>query len=167
MHILHNRVPQVKQDLNNVLPSDMRVHAVSKVPSSFMARNSVIAREYEYILPIGSDITCNTDIDVDLFRKSLDIMSSTHSFHNFTCDREARTLKSQEMIPITSLVTAKQNKRLLRNIFYFSVSNPIMNDPIYYTPHLRITVYGQSFLLHQIRLMIGAALSVATGKRSS
>lgn len=47
------RIPRIVQDVNQHLPSDVRVFSCYRVSSSFRARKMVNWREYEYVLPMS------------------------------------------------------------------------------------------------------------------
>ena len=73
------------------------------------------------------------------------LFEGTHNFHNYTVGKTAADASAQ------------------RHILGIIVSNPIrIHDELY----LRIRLEGQSFMLHQIRKMIGIGVEVARGRCS-
>lgn len=85
-------------------------------------------------------------IDADrlaLIREALNLYTGTHNFHNFTLGKAPRDPSAK------------------RNIMSVNVSDPFLIDG---TEWVSIKIHGQSFMLHQIRKMIGmVALVVRTG----
>lgn len=76
-------------------------------------------------------------------RACMSLFVGTHNFHNYTVGK-------------TSVDASAQ-----RHILGVTVSDPIrIHDDLY----LRICLEGQSFMLHQIRKMIGIAIEVARGR---
>ena len=78
-------------------------------------------------------------------RACMHLFEGTHNFHNYTVGKTAADASAQ------------------RHILGIIVSNPIrIHDELY----LRIRLEGQSFMLHQIRKMIGIGVEVARGRCS-
>ena len=78
-------------------------------------------------------------------RACMYLFEGTHNFHNYTVGKTSADASAQ------------------RHILGITVSNPIcIHDEMY----LRIRLEGQSFMLHQIRKMIGMGVEVARGRCS-
>jgi tRNA pseudouridine38-40 synthase len=159
----YGRIEVMKTRINSFLPDDIRVNGVCRMPKRFEARSGVVARDYEYIIPLDSHPLLQ-QLDLAKLRKSFAQLEGIHSFHNFTSAKEAMTLKNNKVcLPSgqDSAVTADVNKRLLRNMYYIKLHNQIYTCAETKMPYIKIEVFGQSFLLHQIRIMVAAALASA------
>ena len=78
-------------------------------------------------------------------RACMSLFVGTHNFHNYTVGKSSADSSAQ------------------RHILGISVSDPIrIHDGLY----IRVCLEGQSFMLHQIRKMIGIAIEVARGRCS-
>ncbi|KAI9908420.1 hypothetical protein PsorP6_016145 [Peronosclerospora sorghi] len=179
--------------VNHAIPEDIRVMQCVTVTKNFNAKMTCDQRTYEYLAPSfilrrrawrqSSDVSSNTndmpdtaarqwpcdlrDSEADLdnmiidektltnhksFRLSedtLDLLNATlkqyvgtHNFHNFTSKMEPTNPKAK------------------RFIISFEAERPFVQHD---TEWLRLRVVGQSFLLHQIRKMIGTAIEIVSG----
>ena len=79
------------------------------------------------------------------FRACMSLFVGTHNFHNYTISKTAFDASAQ------------------RHLLSIVVTDPIR---IHTTMYLRIRLDGQSFMIHQIRKMIGMSVEVARGKCS-
>ena len=78
-------------------------------------------------------------------RACMSLFVGTHNFHNYTVGKSSADSSAQ------------------RHILGISVSDPIrIHDGLY----IRVCLEGQSFMLHQIRKMIGISIEVARGRCS-
>lgn len=77
------------------------------------------------------------------FRACMSLFVGTHNFHNYTVSKTGFDASAQ------------------RHLLSITVSDPIT---VHTTAYLRIRLDGQSFMLHQIRKMIGMSVEVARGK---
>ena len=84
----------------------------------------------------------STDAQRELLASTLSMYSGTHRFHNFT-----QGVSSSE-------------GRAKRYIVSFIVHDPIVHNGLEWIP---TAVLGQSFLLHQIRKMVGCAVAIVRG----
>eukprot|EP00842_Homolaphlyctis_polyrhiza_P006042 jgi/Hompol1/6439/HPOL_003534-RA len=178
--------------INACLPDQIRVWGFARVANGFHAKNHCDARIYEYLMPtyILNDVDPNIyprsavgiqksgkvpeghtfgdqfllepsthdqmqtkyayRIDtqrLDAFRLALAGFVGTHNFHNFTI-RKKFTEKSAN-----------------RYIMSFDCSEPFLRRG---SEWLSIKIKGQSFMLHQIRKMVGlAVMMVRTGTPTS
>jgi len=87
--------------LNNILPSDIKIHAVSlRPPQGFDARFSCTSRHYKYIFH-------KRDLDLELMTKAAKFYEGAHDFRNF-CKLDGskqitnyeRTILRSQIIPI-------------------------------------------------------------------
>ncbi|XP_053969623.1 pseudouridylate synthase 1 homolog isoform X2 [Anastrepha ludens] len=139
--------------LNEDLPEQIRVFGVERVTKGFNAKDQCNARTYTYTLPsiAFADYTQkygfdNYRIEAAQLQKIGDILKlyeGTKNFHNFTSRKNFLDPSAK------------------RFIMSFSCSEPFL------TPQglefLTLKVKGQSFMLHQIRKMVGLAIAIARG----
>ena len=121
--------------LNSHLPPSIRCMFINRVTMRFDARIHCDRRRYDYYLPakFGKYI-----VDEDKLRTEMQRFVGTHNFHNFTKGVSA------------------EDKSATRHIVSIAVVR--MSDEF-----LRVTLMGQSFLLNQIRKMVGLAVEVSVG----
>lgn len=140
-------IPQI----NNLLPQQIRVINGIRVTKFFDAKNFCDGRTYSYLMPSYSlcpfdQSTCSsfriTKQIIDEFNEILSLYLGTHNFHNFTAQRKPTDPSST------------------RYIIEMSCSQPFIKDEIEFVV---VRVRGQSFMLHQIRKMIGLAIAVMRG----
>ena len=133
--------------INRALPSDINVLGVSEVDSSFRIIGAFKKKIYHYTfayknLPKDFDKTSmvffKEELDIEKMKKALQCFIGTHSFHNF-CHKD-RLDKFEKTIYRLELIESDI-------------------DGIY-----RIEIEGNSFMRHQIRLMIGSLLKVGMGQ---
>ena len=168
--------------INEALPSCIRVFAIRRVVRSFVPKDQCDWREYEFLLPTyalasvaksaasasvsdGSSQPATEELStvpfdpqqrsseleqlrsrfrlsadtLELLRACLAKYQGTHRFHNFTSGKTAKDASSK------------------RYIISFTSSDPFVAQGIEW---VRLTVVGQSFMLHQIRKMVGLVVSV-------
>lgn len=139
-------------DLNRDLPSDIRIFGMKRVTPKFDARFSCSARTYSYTLPTIAFSHYNDQTEMRDFRITADQLQRANqilglykgmtNFHNYT---------------VKKLFFDRSS---MRNIEHIECSEPFIESDIEFT---RITVKGQSFMLHQIRKMVGFSLAVIRG----
>lgn len=165
---------RIAEGLNNQLPDQIRIFAVKRTTGSFHAKERTDSRIYEYLLPtyvlratdrepytkIGTSRTVENNwgpmtsqISADEKRKlpewrvpieSLERVRSMfktyigyHSYHNFTTGISHGEMKAR------------------RYIIDVAVGEPFIRDDLEW---VRVTFHGQSFMLHQIRKMVGLVI---------
>lgn len=142
-------------DINRELPEQIRVFCVRRVTKGFNSKEKCCGRTYTYTLPtvafahhatsIADPLAHRCDAEqVERMRQLLATYVGTHCFHNFTsrkefCDPSAK-----------------------RFIVSFECGEPFV-EPTHGIELVVLKVKGQSFMLHQIRKMIGMALAVLRG----
>jgi len=144
-------VPDLLEQVNSRLPNDLRVFLIRRVTNGFSARKRCTSRIYQYLIPtfvFDPQLRPKEEEDIKFedikFRLSSEIKSKieenfkkyegTHNFHNFTKG------------------TSFEDKSANRYIISITCGDPHMNQGIEW---MMITVQGQSFMLHQIRKMVG------------
>lgn len=135
--------------LNADLPSDIRVFGVQRVTKQFDSRMNCDARTYSYTLPTVAFAHYNDQTPMKDYRLSADRLKwvndnllefkGNKNFHNFTVDKEYFDRSS------------------IRRIDKIECGQPFLVDDVEFA---RVEVKGQSFMLHQIRKMMGFQLAV-------
>ncbi|KAL1460660.1 hypothetical protein WDU94_012621 [Cyamophila willieti] len=139
-----------KEAINEHLPDQIRILGLKRVTKGFNSKNSCDARTYSYTCPTYAFAEPG-DTHVD-YRMSEDRWKfveallrqyqGTHNFHNFTSKRKP-------LDPSCS-----------RYIMSFICEQPFIRDGL---EMITLKVKGQSFMLHQIRKMVGVAMGIARG----
>lgn len=136
----------MKQALNSVLPSDIRIQQVEQVNESFHARFSAVSKRYDYLITNKIDDpfrlrymeVINRKLDIEEMRKAATILIGTHDFTTFT---------SAKIDP------RKPRVRTLTRLELLEESQGI-----------RIIFEGTGFLRYQVRMMVGTLIEVGKGK---
>lgn len=141
-------------EINNLLPEDIRLMGCKRVTQSFDAKNHCDARTYSYLMPSLalcplSEITKEdyriSDEVIDLFNSTLQGYVGTHNFHNFT---SGKTFKDHSSVRIIRFVNCSGS--------FFPCDQKELEFVV-------VRIKGQSFMMHQIRKMIGLAIAVVKG----
>ncbi|EDR27064.1 tRNA pseudouridine synthase A, putative [Entamoeba dispar SAW760] len=137
--------------INSFLPETIRIQDVVKVSHSFNAKTRVDSRTYEYIFPsyaiqkIDSEhpeinVEYNPQQeDVDYFNSVISNYVKTHNFQNYTFNTKETKADS------------KSNNRYIISMSAQLVQRNGLNV-------IAVSIHGQSFMLWQIRRMIGFAI---------
>lgn len=141
-------------DVNKILPLDIRLMGCKRVTQSFDAKNFCDARTYSYLMPSFtlcplSEVTSesyriNKEV-IELFNSTLEGYVGTHVFHNFTSGKKYKEDSSTRVIR------------------YMKCSEPFFPCNQTEMEFVVVRVKGQSFMMHQIRKMIGLAIAVVKG----
>lgn len=127
------------------LPSDISILSVEDVPLDFHARYDCIGKEYIYRIhnsesknPFETDLSLlyRRKLDLSLLQTAAERFIGTHDFASFCTDAHG--------------------KDTTRTIYDISVSGD--------GPRVEIAFYGNGFLYHMVRILVGTMLCVNEGK---
>lgn len=144
----NSKIPaeRFKYALNINLPDDIKIIQSSEVSDDFHSRFDAIKKRYKYILynnPMANPIYRNfsyhidRELNIEEMGKALDHFIGTYDFKGF-------------MGPRTKVTNT------IRTIYKIRLER--VNDLIY------ITIEGNSFLRHMIRIIVGTLVYVGLGK---
>ncbi|KAF5141758.1 trna pseudouridine synthase a [Vairimorpha ceranae] len=155
------------------------LYKILRLTKSFIPTNLTISRTYEYILPTYFLAKSNFSAECsDLIAKDLNRDKMTKREYNekdieqifgyladkddikYFCDIFTKFLGTKNFHNFTTLSNHKGKQRYIKNIEF---SNAYVIDDIEY---IKITIEGQSFLLHQIRKMIYFSVLLCRYKRN-
>lgn len=142
------------ESLNKDLPPQIRVYAVKRVTKGFNSKDKCNARTYAYTIPtVAFAEHHDKTITMKEYRipaekitkvnEILKLFEGTKNYHNFTSRRESFDPSSKRYILSFQCGTSFLDKN---NIEYVTMK-----------------VKGQSFVLHQIRKMIGLVVAIVRG----
>ncbi|XP_067125274.1 pseudouridylate synthase 1 homolog [Centruroides vittatus] len=141
----------VIEKINTELCAQIKVMGIKKAIKTFDAKNNCYARSYSYTMPtlafcpVEELCTENYRLSRKILEKVNDILKKfegVHNYQNFTSSREAR------------------EKGCVRNIMSCECGQPFLYKGVEFVV---IRIKGQSFMLHQIRNMIGLAIAIVRG----
>ncbi|XP_030370489.1 tRNA pseudouridine synthase A isoform X2 [Scaptodrosophila lebanonensis] len=142
---------------NEDLPEQIRLFGVERVTKGFNAKEQCNARTYTYTLPTIAFADCNEDIKQETYRisdtqlvkvrETLQLYEGTKNFHNFTSKKNFLDPSSK------------------RFIMSFASSEPFQSPQG--IEFVTLKVKGQSFMLHQIRKMVGLAIAIVRGNATA
>ncbi|CAM5101018.1 unnamed protein product [Natator depressus] len=145
-------IDDVLEKINNCLPSHIRILGLKRVTGGFSSKNKCDARTYFYMLPTFAFAHKDRDIQDKTYRlnketlekvnKLLACYKGTHNFHNFTSQKGPKDPSA---------------KRYIMEIY---CEEPFVKECMEFAV---IKVKGQSFMMHQIRKMIGLVIAVVKG----
>lgn len=140
------------EKLNSDLPPEIKVFKLIRVTKGFNAKDQCNSRTYSYTLPTisfasNAEKSSLSDYRVSqetlaLVRKTLKLFEGTHNFHNFTSRKAFGDPSANRFINL------------------FVCREPFVAKDVEFCV---INVKGQSFMMHQIRKMIGLTLAVVRG----
>ncbi len=136
------------ENVNSILPEDIRLQRVERVSGSFHARYSAVGKTYGYYVDTGEkprvferkyNYHFPQEIDLSAMQKAATYLIGTHDFSSFTDQ------KSEE-------------KDCIRTIEHIQIGEC---DGLF-----SFQYYGDGFLQHMVRILTGTLLEVGQGKRS-
>lgn len=143
--------------LNKDLPEQIRVFAVKRVTKGFNSKDKCDARTYTYTLPTVALADHSDNVDMETYRvpqskidhvnEILKMFLGTKNFHNYTSKKYFHDPSAK------------------RYIVSFECGEPFVGEKN--VEFAVMKVKGQSFMLHQIRKMVGMALAVVRNVTSA
>jgi len=140
--------------MNTLLPPDIRLQATVKVTKNFNCKSAADARTYLYLLPtfafspateiVSESWRCEADTVANV-NKVLKMFLGSHYYHNYTSGK----------LPL------EPSSR--RHMYEFVCGEPFEKEGMEWCI---LKIKGQSFMLHQIRKMIGMTLAIVRGHTS-
>ncbi|XP_065100207.1 pseudouridylate synthase 1 homolog [Paramisgurnus dabryanus] len=134
------------------LPPHIRILGYRRVTGGFNAKNNCDGRTYSYMLPTVAFSPKDFNQEDTSFRLTSETLlkvnclfglyKGTHNFHNFTSQKGPRDPSAK------------------RYITHMSCGEPFVKQDAEFAV---INVRGQSFMMHQIRKMIGLVIAVVKG----
>ncbi|XP_014275888.1 pseudouridylate synthase 1 homolog [Halyomorpha halys] len=137
--------------VNSYLPDQIRMVAIKRATKGFNCKGNCDARTYSYMMPTFTLSPQNEPLSEDYrippsviesTNKVLETFLGTHNYHNFTSRKK----------PLDP--SAK------RYVISFTSGDPIIIDNMEF---ITLKVKGQSFMLHQIRKMVGLTIAIVRG----
>lgn len=134
------------QALNTLLPKDIRIRQIRKVPDDFHARFWALSKRYEYVISKTKDnpfvhryqTVWKKPVDVKVMRQGASVFLGTHDFTTFS---NAQIHPDKPRVKTITRLDIEENERQIRLVFE-----------------------GNGFLRYQVRMMTGALLALADGK---
>ncbi|XP_053136229.1 pseudouridylate synthase 1 homolog isoform X2 [Hemicordylus capensis] len=148
-------IEDILRKINDHLPSHIRILGLKRVTGGFNSKNKCDARTYSYMLPtfafahkdrdpLGETYRLSRET-LELVNRLLACYKGTHNFHNFTSQKGPRDPSAK------------------RYIMEMYCEEPFVRDGMEFAV---LKVKGQSFMMHQIRKMIGLVVAIVKGYAS-
>ncbi|XP_045110071.1 tRNA pseudouridine synthase A-like isoform X2 [Portunus trituberculatus] len=144
-------IPDMVVRINQHLCSQIRVMAIRRATKGFNCKSWCDSRTYSYMCPTFAfapeiekakeDYRITPEV-LDGLRNILKLYEGTHNFHNFTARKKAQDASAN------------------RYIMDIDCGQPFERNGLEW---LLIKIKGQSFMLHQIRKMVGLAMAISRG----
>ncbi|KAI4467752.1 pseudouridylate synthase [Holotrichia oblita] len=158
--------------INEILPDVIRLFGYKRVTKGFNSRLQCDARTYFYMLPTIAFSKCNEDqedsfrLSEELFKEINNTLSKfvgTKNYHNFTSKKKANDPSASRYIMSFSCESP-----FVRNEIEFAVIKVkgMKFSRLLKEIMLEKSISGQSFMLHQIRKMIGLTIALTKGYAS-
>ncbi|XP_015264192.1 PREDICTED: tRNA pseudouridine synthase A, mitochondrial isoform X2 [Gekko japonicus] len=148
-------IEDILRKINDYLPAHIRILGLKRVTGGFNSKNKCDARTYSYMLPTFAFAHKDHDPQDETYRLSPETLETvnrllacykgTHNFHNFTSQKGPKDPSAK------------------RYIMEMYCEEPFVRDGVELAV---VKVKGQSFMMHQIRKMIGLVIAIVKGYAS-
>ncbi|XP_008117248.1 pseudouridylate synthase 1 homolog isoform X1 [Anolis carolinensis] len=148
-------IEDILQKINNHLPPHIRILGLKRVTGGFNSKNKCDARTYSYMLPTFAFAHKDCDFQDHTFHLNTETLATvnrllagykgTHNFHNFTSQKGPKDPSAK------------------RYIMEMYCEEPFVRQGMEFAV---MKVKGQSFMMHQIRKMIGLVIAIVKGYAS-
>ncbi|XP_048199124.1 tRNA pseudouridine synthase A isoform X1 [Perognathus longimembris pacificus] len=145
-------IDDILDKINSHLPSHIRILGLKRVTGGFNSKNKCDARTYFYMLPTFAFAHKDRDVQDETYRLSTETLqqvnrllacyTGTHNFHNFTSQKGPKEPSAR------------------RYILEMYCEEPFVREGLEFAV---IKVKGQSFMMHQIRKMVGLVVAIVKG----
>ncbi|XP_052772417.1 pseudouridylate synthase 1 homolog [Mya arenaria] len=144
-------MPDLLDRINEKLPEEIRAMDIIRTTKGFNSKNHCTGRTYNYLLPTlafspveeNATFAYRTNLEtIEKVNEILEKYKGTHNFHNFTSG-----VKPHE-------ATA------YRHMWNVECGLPFVRDGVEFCV---LSVSGQSFMMHQIRKMVGLMIAIIRG----
>lgn len=149
--VINQDQEDIVERLNKLLPHDIKTFAVIRTSKGFNAKNFCASRTYSYLMPtfafapIDAIVSQDYRITDEILEHANELFSKyvgTKNFHNFTRDIKAWQPQAKRYI-----MSCKLGSAFERDGMQF----------------VELRIRGQSFMMHQIRKMVGLIISIMRG----
>lgn len=139
---------EFRDEINEYLPKDVRILAITKVNERFHARLNAVGKHYSYRIDNGevADIferkyltRIEEPLNLDKMREATELMVGEHDFMSFCANK-------------------KMKKSTVRNVTKIDITSD--------KGIIKIDFYGNGFLYNMIRIMVGTLIEVGLSKRT-
>lgn len=140
-------LPGFQEDINRILPEDIRIRKMELVKNGFHARKDAKGKRYEYYIDV---------------REKPDVFTRRYSYHYpYGLDIEAMEAAAGYLMGMHNFRTftdMKEDKSAVRNIQEIRIEQD--------GNKIRIVYIGNGFLYHMVRRLTGTLLEVGHGERA-
>eukprot|EP01135_Chromosphaera_perkinsii_P012418 Nk52_evm29s2657 gene=Nk52_evmTU29s2657 len=156
-------IPNLVEKINEHLVPQIRCFGARRTIGGFNCKNACDARTYEYVTPTyafapPSETTTTYRIEaerVQTIRNVLKHFNGTHNFHNYTSGKDFSDMSANRFI-----MSFECSEPYIMKVETESEGKTVVED----LEVVVLKVKGQSFVLHQIRKMVGMTMAVVRGE---
>lgn len=143
-------VSELKQQLNAILPQDIRVRSMEEVAPRFHSRLWASRKHYRYRICLGQRADVFSRKYVWQLDQELDLERMRQAASDLVGTRDFRALCDEK----------KKDKSTVRRVERIDISTVSEED----TVHVILDFYGDGFLYHEVRHMVALLVNIASKK---